>query len=127
MNYWRYVQTQSHKKNKNDDNAPKNNNNTVDNLCIKVIRGRLQVTGKGTISWKIKYDQGVQHDIIIPNTLNVKHLPYCLLSPKHWGQESIDHSTNKNGTICTTTANEIILWWNQRLHELIIPIDQSIH
>ena len=43
----------------------------VHNLYVQGIGGRLLVTRKGTVSWTIKDDQGVQHDIFIPNTIYV--------------------------------------------------------
>ena len=81
----------------------------VKELYVQGIGGRLKVIGKGTIAWKINDDEGIVHEIIIPNTLYVKNLPYRLLSPQHWGQVSDDHSPKRNGTICITTANELIL------------------
>ena len=47
----------------------------------------------------------MQQNTIIPNALYVKHLPYRLLSPQHWGQASNDHSPNKNERTYITTAN----------------------
>ena len=81
----------------------------INNLSIQGIGGKLQFIGNGSIPWKSKDDQGVQHGIIITNILYVKHLPYRLLSPQHWGQVSNDYSTNKNGIKCFTISNEIII------------------
>ena len=53
----------------------------VNNVHVKGIGGVLKVEGKGSVAWNITDDNGVKHEIIIPNTLYVQGLSLCLLSP----------------------------------------------
>ena len=68
----------------------------VHNTCVKGIGGMLKVEGKGSVAWNITDDNGVKHEIIIPNTYYfVKGLDHRLLSPQHWSQIANDNYPKK--------------------------------
>ena len=45
-------------------------------LCVQGIGGRLEFIDKGTVSWNILDNDGINHKIVIPRTLYVNHLRY---------------------------------------------------
>jgi hypothetical protein len=45
-----------------------------------------------------------------------------MLSPQHWCQVANDNHPLKNGTLCVTTADSVILQWNQRRNTRTIPL-----
>ena len=54
------------------------------NKKLKGLGGTLTEVYSGTIKWSIEDDDGVSHDIVIPNGLYIKDSPSKLLSPQHW-------------------------------------------
>ena len=98
----------------------------TNNYRIRGISGaHLNVDGIGTIKWRIEDDNGVQHDVLIPNSLYIKKFEGRLLSPQHWSQVSNDHYPDKDGTVCVTGGMEAKLLWNQRKNVKTIPIDPT--
>ena len=94
------------------------------NYYIKGISGKnVPVNGIGTVKWSIEDDDGMQHGLLIPNSLYVKEFKGRLLSPQHWSQSSNDNHPEKDGTICITGARSIILKWEQRRYTKTVPID----
>ena len=85
------------------------------NIPVKGIGGKsVSATLKGTVKWSYTNDNGQVHDEYIPNTYYHKDSPYCLYSPQHVAQVANDNFPNKNGTSCTTFADEMQLIWDQR-------------
>ncbi len=58
---------------------------------VEGIKSGLDIKGMGTFKFKIKEDNGMLHEIKIPNSLYVPELRRCLLSPQHWVQEAKDN------------------------------------
>ncbi len=50
---------------------------------VEGIKSGLDIKGMGTFKFKIKDDNGMTHEIKIPNSLYVPELKRCLLSPQH--------------------------------------------
>jgi hypothetical protein len=62
----------------------------------------MKITHVGTIKWKIYDDDGMIHDIIIPNSHYVSMGKSRLLSPQHWSQQLHNNHPTPNGTWCAT-------------------------
>ena len=52
-----------------------------------------------------KDEEGMMHDIEIPNMLYAPHVPFHSLSPQHWSQQNL----NKKGTTCFIQHDLMIL------------------
>jgi hypothetical protein len=65
---------------------------------VEGIKSGLDIKGIGKFKFKIKYDNGMLHEIKIPNSLYVPELKRCLLSPQHWVQEAKDNYPMPKGT-----------------------------
>ena len=50
---------------------------------VEGIKLGLDIKGTGTFKFKIKDNNGMLHEIKIPNSLYVPELKRCLLSPQH--------------------------------------------
>lgn len=94
-------------------------------IPVKGIGGKsVSATLKGTVKWSYTNDNGQVHDEYIPNTYYHKHSPYCLYSPQHVAQVANDNFPTKNGTSCTTFADEMELVWDQRTQKKTIKLDK---
>jgi hypothetical protein len=71
----------------------------------------------GTVKWCIKDDDGVIHDILMPNTVYSAGTSNKLLSPQHCAQEARDKYPNANGTWCATLDDRVILFWKQQKYK----------
>ena len=60
---------------------------------VNGISDGLEIAGKGTFTFTLKDDEGIQHTIRIKNSLYVPDMRRCLLSPQHWAQEAGDEHT----------------------------------
>jgi hypothetical protein len=58
---------------------------------VEGIKSGLDIKGTGTFKFKIKEDNGMTHEIKIPNSLYVPELKRSLLLPQHWVQEAKDN------------------------------------
>jgi hypothetical protein len=65
---------------------------------IEGIKSGLDIKGEGTFKFKIKDNNGMTHQIKIPNSLYIPELKRCLLSPQHWVQEATDNCPRPKGT-----------------------------
>jgi hypothetical protein len=81
------------------------------------------ISHKGTVKWNITDDNGVHHDICIPNAYYVPGCDIRLLLPQHWSQESNDTTPNRDGTWCATYKDRVVLQWSQLGYKKTIPID----
>jgi hypothetical protein len=86
---------------------------------------KTAITHKGTVKWTVADDDGVSHDICIPNSYFVPGCDIRLLSPQHWSQESNDNHPTQDGTWCTTYRNRVVLQWSQLRYQKTISIDPN--
>jgi Reverse transcriptase (RNA-dependent DNA polymerase)/GAG-pre-integrase domain len=95
------------------------------NKKLKGLGGTLTEVYSGTIKWSIEDDDGVPHDIVIPNGLYVKDSPSKLLSPQHWAQTAQDFKPLPRGTWCSTYHDCIQLHWAQRKHTKTVRLNEG--
>ena len=95
------------------------------NKSLKGLGGTLADIYSGTIKWSIEDDDGVPHDIVIPNGLYVKDSPSKLLSPQHWAQTAQDFKPLPRGTWCSTYHDCIQLHWDQRKHTKTVKLSKG--
>jgi hypothetical protein len=95
------------------------------NIPIIGASAASKATLMGTVKCCIEDDDGVVHDILIPNTVYSAGTSNKLLSPQHWTQEARDRYPNANGTWCATLDDRVILFWNQQKYKnsLLSPRD----
>ena len=92
------------------------------------IKGIIGSTGQvmfGTIRWHIEDDDGVVHELLIPNSIYLKQGTSRLLSPQHWAQEAKDDKPIAKGTWCATYSDKIILYWKQNQYKRTIPLEKD--
>lgn len=75
----------------------------------------------GTIHWTWEDDEGVPHEMIIPNSYYVPEGKAILLSPQHWAQER-QGKDKFGGAGSMTTATQVILFWSNHKYHKTIPI-----
>jgi hypothetical protein len=92
------------------------------NKHVKGLGGTLADIYSGTIEWSIEDDDGVPHDLVIPNGLYVKDSPSKLLSPQQWAQTAQDFKPLPRGTCCSTYHDCIQLHWAQRMHTKTVQL-----
>jgi len=81
------------------------------NMKIQGITGECHIKWKGM--WKSEIeDHGIRRPIKLQNTLSCKDVPYCLLSPQHWGQQSANH-LRKSARLAIRTWN--LVWDNSKM------------
>jgi len=95
------------------------------NKHLKGLGGTLADIYSGTIKWSIEDDDGVPHDLVIPNGLYVKDSPSKLLSPQHWAQTAQDFKPLPRGTWCSTYHDCIQLHWAQRQHTKTVRLTKG--
>ena len=77
---------------------------------------KLHNVYRGTIKWLITDDDGMDHELRIPNSYYVPDSKFRLISPQHWGQASKDDSN-----YCITHHDRTKLLWDG--HTKTIPLD----
>ena len=91
------------------------------------IRGLTGITQgqnyMGTIRWTIEDDQGQKHQLDIPSSIYCPEVKIRLFSPQHWAQTAGDHTPCRNGTLCITHADNVVLEWNQRKYRRTLPLN----
>jgi Reverse transcriptase (RNA-dependent DNA polymerase) len=96
----------------------------VNDKCVHSYGGAtIPITKVGTISWWILDDTGIKRNIQVPNSYFVPGGTSKLLSPQHWAQQSRETGRNKMEITCTTTADSVILQWDQ--YTKTINLDQN--
>ena len=75
----------------------------------------------GTLRWTWCDDLGRAHTFTIPNSYYVPDGKTRLLSPQHWAKSQKDKISW--GTHESTNGTECVLYWQQRQHQLTIPLD----
>lgn len=87
---------------------------------------QTMVTHEGTVKWTILDDDGVPHDISVPNSLFTPRSGERLLSPQHWAQTANDYTSDQQpGTYCVTTDKEVRLYWDRAKRIRTIPLDPT--
>ncbi len=89
------------------------------------ISNGLKVEGVGTFKFHLTDDQGITHQIKIPNSLYVPGLKLTLLSPQHWAQQVRDDVPCPNGTGASLNGTKVVLYWNQQKHSATVTYDPS--
>jgi hypothetical protein len=90
---------------------------------VEGIKSGLDIKGTGTFKFKIKDDNGMMHEIKIPNSLYVPELKRCLLSPQHWVQEAKDNYPRPKGTRMSLDNEFYYMHWGQAKYQRLIPYD----
>ncbi len=85
------------------------------------IKSVLDMKGMGSFKFKIKDDNGMMHEIEIPNNLYVPELKRCLLSPQHWVQEAKDNYPRLKGTRMSLDNEFYYVHWGQANYQKLIP------
>ena len=81
---------------------------------VNGISGSLHDIRRGTIQWTFEDDEGMEHQITLPNSYHyVPGASSHILSPQHWSQTAKDNKPKPRGTWCATYYDKIVLWWNQ--------------
>jgi hypothetical protein len=81
---------------------------------IKGITQGLKTAKVGTVRWKIEDDEGIPRTVDLPGTYLVKDLPLWLLAPQHLAQVQQKKEKTKDGTICVTIADRVVIRWNDK-------------
>ena len=92
---------------------------------IEGYSGTSEASLIGTVKWTIADDQGLEHNIILPNTILDKKAKMRILSPQHWSQTVNDHYPKRYGALCATLDDQILLMWKQRLYVRSIPLEPN--
>jgi hypothetical protein len=92
---------------------------------IKGIKGHLATRLKGTIKWHLLDDDGVEHELLIPNSYYAPDLPVRLLSPQHLAQVLKPSETIVDGTAATTYTDRVILEWFNRQYSLTVLLNSA--
>ncbi len=92
---------------------------------VEGIKSGLDIKGTGIFKFKIKDDNGMTHEINIPNSLYVPELKRCLLSPQHWVQEAKDNHPRQKGTRMSQDNEFYYEYWDQAKFQKLIPYNPS--
>ncbi len=92
---------------------------------VEGIKSGLDIKGMGTFKFKINDNNGMMHEIKIPNSLYVPELKRCLLSPQHWVQEVKDNYPRPKGTRMSQEDEFYYVHWGQAKYQKLIPYDPS--
>jgi hypothetical protein len=92
---------------------------------VEGIKSGLDFKGTGTFKFKIKDDNGMTHEIKIPNSLYIPELKRCLLSPQHWVQEAKDNYPRPKGTRMSQDDECYCMYWDQAKFQKLIPYNPS--
>jgi hypothetical protein len=92
---------------------------------VEGIKSGLDIKGTRTFRFKIKDNNGMTHEIKIPNSLYVPELKRCLVSPQHWVQEAKDNYPGPKGTRMSQDDAFYYVYWDQAKFQKLIPFDPS--
>jgi hypothetical protein len=88
---------------------------------VEGIKAGLDIKGTGTFKFKIKANNGMAHNIKMPNSLYALELRRCLLSPQHWVQEGTDNYPRPKGMQMKQDDEYYILIWGQAKYRKLVP------
>ncbi len=92
---------------------------------VEGIKSGLDIKGFGTFKFKIKDNNGMTHEIKIPNSLYIPELKRCLLSPQHWVQEAKGNYPRPKGTRMSQDDECYCMYWDQAKFQKLIPYNPS--
>ncbi len=92
---------------------------------VEGIKSGLDINGTRTFKFKIKDENGMTHEIKVPNSLYIPELKRCLLSPQHWVQEAKDNYPRSKGTRMGQNNEFYYVYWGQAKHRKLIPYNPS--
>jgi hypothetical protein len=92
---------------------------------VEGIKSGLDIKGMGTFKFRIKDNNGMTHEIKIPNSLYAPELRRCLLSPQHWVQEAKDNYPKPKGTRIDQDNEFDYLNWGQAKYQKSVPYNPS--
>jgi hypothetical protein len=98
------------------------NSPTPTDITILGTNEKSMGTLMGTIKWSIEDDEGMVHDVMIPNSLYSSDNRSKPLSPQHWAQEANDRHPIRNGTWCATYDDRIMLFWDQQKYKKTVHL-----
>jgi Reverse transcriptase (RNA-dependent DNA polymerase) len=84
--------------------------------------GNGMATHVGTVEWPIMDDDGRVTCERYPGVFLCKDMPCRVLSPQHWAQSRKDFRPQRDGTRCITTADAVILEWDQQTKRRTMPL-----
>jgi hypothetical protein len=86
------------------------------------IKGNIK---RGTMVLQWFDNEDFLHEFRIPNSYYVPDIPGRLLSPQHWIKAQQDTKPHPRGTYTENFADCYILYWGQRQHKLVVPVDPA--
>jgi hypothetical protein len=93
-------------------------------MFVRGIKGKIPVTGKGTMKLKLQSDKGNSTEELIPESLYIPNLEMVLMCPQHWSQVANDHFPEPHGTWSYQQGEEFVMEWRQRTLRKTIPWDK---
>jgi hypothetical protein len=107
-----------------------NRKDFIDTPClvctiIEGYSGTSEASLIGTVRWTIADDQGLEHNVILPNTILDEKVKKRMLSPQHWSQTANDHYPTKYGAWCAILDDQIILHGDQRKYSYFIALEPN--
>ena len=96
------------------------------NQAVRGVKGKTQVSLRGTVKWSWNDDEGNLHTEILPNVYYCESLPFRILSPQHWAQTR--KRKGRGRAHADTDDTQTILYWQDadaRLYTKSIPLDTS--
>jgi hypothetical protein len=91
---------------------------------VRGVKGKIPVTGKGTMSLRLQSDKGNITEELIPESLYISELEMVLMCPQHWSQVANDHFPEQHGTWSYQQGEEFFMEWRQRTLRKTIPWDK---
>lgn len=79
------------------------------NITVKDIAGASTGKWTGTVKWPITDDQGLMHELLIPNTVLIPKgsLPFCQLLPQHLAKENLAQEPYASHQVMTRLSTSI--------------------
>ena len=94
---------------------------------VNGFNGQVHATHRGAVRWFIEDDKGMTHVFTINGAYLVPTASTRILSSQHLAQQAQDHYPRGEGMGSTTLSKNIMLFWNQRKHTKIVPLDPKLN
>ena len=95
---------------------------------IKGFGGKNNTNVKiGKIKWSWLDNKGYVHGFRIPNSYLIPSGGVRLLSPQHCYRMQVGKNYNTIGVGEETTFDKVVIFWNRRKLQLIIPLEKEIN
>ena len=82
---------------------------SVSNVTLKGVGGKLPIVGKGTLRLTFLDDKGHVHEHLIHNAYYAPRLKMTLLSPRQWSQQGPIRTNGTPVRLCTVNGNDAVL------------------